>query len=440
MRYAMLLLFAFTRTLSAQIPHPEIRLVGVADGWANNSINAVIFRKNALVTHQDTQFIAFYDPEGWVTLGKRKQGEIEWQIEKTPHRGNVADAHNSISLMVDGAGYLHLAWDHHNHPLRYCRSVRRGALKLSEKIAMTGRLEQSVSYPEFYRLADGNLLFLYRTGESGRGNLVINRYDTASQEWTQLHSNLIDGQDQRNAYWQACTDAQGQIHLSWVWRESPDVASNHDLCYARSRDGGLTWEKSSGERYILPITAATAEYACRIPPDSELINQTSMTADAEGNPYISTYWRDPDSRIPQYRLVYCQGGFWKTNTLKFRKTPFSLSGTGTKSIPISRPQVVVFNPAKTRRSKLACAVFFRDEERGSRVSAAVCRDLRKGKWRITDLTEFPVGSWEPTYDSEWWIKKGIVHLFVQKVVQIDGEGVAKGPPQVVQVLEWDLNH
>ncbi|MGO8055575.1 BNR-4 repeat-containing protein, partial [Rhizobium leguminosarum] len=61
----------------------------------------------------------------------------------------------------------------------------------------------------------------------------------------------------------------------------------HDICYARSKDGGKTWEKSSGEKYQSPITAANAEYALRIPQKSELINQTSMFADAQGNPYIA---------------------------------------------------------------------------------------------------------------------------------------------------------
>jgi hypothetical protein len=34
----------------------------------------VVFRKNSLVTHGDTQFIAFYDKDRHVVLGKRKLG------------------------------------------------------------------------------------------------------------------------------------------------------------------------------------------------------------------------------------------------------------------------------------------------------------------------------------------------------------------------------
>ena len=55
------------------------------------------------------------------------------------------------------------------------------------------------------------------------------------------------------------------MHLSWCWRETFDVATNHDLCYARSADGGNTWTRSDGTPYQIPINADTAEYALRIP-------------------------------------------------------------------------------------------------------------------------------------------------------------------------------
>ena len=44
------------------------------------------------------------------------------------------------------------------------------------------------------------------------------------------------------------------------------MASNHDLAYARSRDGGLTWETSDGRPYTLPITAAFLEGPPGTPP------------------------------------------------------------------------------------------------------------------------------------------------------------------------------
>jgi hypothetical protein len=313
-------------------PGGAVSLVDVADGWANNSVNAVVFRKNSLVSHGDTQFIAFYDKDGAVVLGKRKLGSDRWELRHTQYHGNAKDAHNSISIMVDGAGFLHMSWDHHDNELRYVRGVSPGSLELTGKMPMAGKDEGSVSYPEFHRLPNGNLLFMYRDGGAGKGNLVVNRYDVASGVWTRLQDNLISGEGRRNAYWQTFVDHTGTIHVSWVWRESPDVASNHDLAYARSRDGGLTWENSSAESYKLPITASKAEYAARILRNSELINQTSMSADKDGNPYIASYWREPGQAVPQYQVVYRSGSGWRRLTLGFRTTPFSLSGQGTKAI------------------------------------------------------------------------------------------------------------
>jgi len=404
------------------------RVVDVAPGWANNSVNAVVFRKNSLVSDGDMQYIAFYDKDAAVVLGKRKLGTTRWTLQRTPYRGNAADAHNSISIMVDGAGYLHLAWDAHNQRLRYARGKRPGALELGPETPMLGKDEDSATYPEFFRCPDGSLLFLYRDGGSGHGNLVMNRYDVASATWTRLHSKLIDGEGQRSAYWQAFVDRAGTIHLSWVWRESPDVASNHDMAYARSRDGGLTWEHSGGERYTLPITAGSAEYAAHIPQNSELINQTSMAAEADGEPVIASYWRVTGSTVPQYHLLYRDGGAWRQLDLDFRRTPFSLSGLGTKAIPISRPQIMVDH----QRALLV----FRDAERGNKVSVATIADLHRPRWTVRDLGTAPVGAWEPSFDTELWRRRGELHLFVQDVPQLDGEGASAGASSPVQVWQW----
>lgn len=411
----------------------KITLLEVGEGWAKNSVNAVIFRKNSLVSFKNYQFIAYYDADAFVVLGKRKEGKSTWELQKTNFKGNASDAHNSISIMVDGDGFLHLSWDHHNNALRYAVSKAPFSLIMGEKQSMTGSTEGNVTYPEFYRLPNGNLLFFYRNGASGKGNLVMNQYDLKTKKWSMVQENLIDGEGKRNAYWQACLDSQGTIHLSWVWRESADVASNHDMAYARSKDGGKTWENSQGIAYQLPITAQNAEYACKIPQKSELINQTSMVADAEGNPYIATYWRPANESVPQYHVIYLANQQWQVSNLGFRKTPFSLSGVGTKRIPISRPQILAWS---SKKNTLSAMLIFRDAERGDKVSTAITTDLSKGNWQIKDISETSVGSWEPTYDTELWQNKGDLHLFVEKVDQADGEGKVNIPAQKVQVLTW----
>ena len=403
------------------------RLVKVAPGYSETSVNTAVFRNNSLVTDGDFQYICYYDPEGYLTLGKRKLGSAKWQLQRSQYKGNVRDAHNVISMMVDGDGYIHVSFDHHGHPLNYCKSLAPYSLELGPMENMLGEDEEKVTYPEFYRLAGGDLLFAYRSGKSGRGNLVLNRYDVKNRAWTRVQDVLIDGEDQRNAYWQIYVDAKGTIHASWVWRETAAVETNHDLCYARSTDNGATWYTADGRMYDLPIRAGNAEYACRIPQCSELINQTSMSADAEGNPYIATYWRDADSKVPQYRLVWFDGKQWNSRQVSNRVTPFSLSGVGTKMIPVARPRIVV-------DGKKAYYVF-RDEERGSKVSMAYTEDVDKGEWKVTDLTDFAVDAWEPSHDTELWKQRKQFHLFVQHTKQGDGEQTVAFEPQPVYVLE-----
>jgi hypothetical protein len=422
-----LLLSTLAASLSAQA-----RLVPIATGWARNQINAVVFRKNSVASFGGFQYAAFYDADSHVVIAKRKLGLTEWQMMTTAFTGNTADAHNSISIAVDGRGFLHLSWNNHNRPLRYARGSLPGSLELDEATMIGDRLEVRVTYPEFYHMPNGDLMFLYRDGASGSGNLVLNRWNAKTGSWYRVQTNLIDGENKRNAYPQTTVDRKGTIHISWVWRESPDVATNHDLCYARSNDGGKSWVRSNGEKYQLPITAATAEYAWRVPQNSELINQTSMAADANGNPYIATYWRDQNSTVPQYRLVYFDGKKWQASQVGERRTPFSLSGGGTKRIPISRPQIVI----DTRDGKPKAILIFRDIERDSRVSAAVCDDLPRCTWKIRDLSDSSVGMWEPTFDQALWNSKQELHLFTQFVGQGDGETLEQTAPQMVSILEW----
>lgn len=417
-------LFACFSLLTAEAQ----RLVEVDKGYSSSSVNTAIFRNSALVTHEGRQYIAYYDQEGWIVLGYRPLKSDKWTLSRTPYRGKVEDAHNVISIMVDGEGYLHVAFDHHGQRLNYCRSVAPHSLRLGEKEAMVGNLEEDVTYPEFYRLKSGDLLFAYRSGASGRGNLVLNRYSLRSRRWERVQEKLIDGEEQRNAYWQLYVDAMGTIHLSWVWRETWMVETNHDLCYARSYDEGRTWQKSTGEVYQLPIRLTNAEYACRIAQNSELINQTSMSADAAGNPYIATYWRDTDSDIPQYRLVWHDGQQWQSRQISNRLHPFTLKGGDTKSIPIARPRMVVDG----KRGYY----LFRDAERGSKVSMFYTRNIAKGRWKVKDLTPFAVHAWEPNHDAELWKQAQRLHLFVQDTRQGDGERTVQTPPTTIYVLEW----
>lgn len=412
--------------LTATMPAMGQHLSRVGAGYSGTSVNTAIFRCNSVASHDGWQFVAYYDSTATVVIGKRRIGSDRWELTRTQYKGNIKDAHNVISIMADGDGYLHMAFDHHGHRLKYCRSVAPLSAEMGELSPMTGSNEGNVTYPEFYRLADGDLLFVYRDGSSGNGNMVMNHYSVKEKKWSRVQTNLIDGEGKRNAYWQMCVDKAGTIHLGWVWRESASVNTNHDMCYARSYDKGHTWQRSDGTQYALPINASNAEYALRIPQNSELINQTSICADEGGHPCIASYWRAEGETVPQYRVVWHDGKLWHSGQVTERTTPFSLSGVGTKMIPISRPKVAICG------KKVYC--IFRDVERGSRVSVAMADSIGAADWEVKDLTTFSVGSWEPSIDSEM-LKRGRLHIYVQATAQGDGEKVADMKPQPVYVLE-----
>jgi hypothetical protein len=396
-------------------------------GWAATSVNCTIF-SHPLASDARRQYAAWYDGDSQVMLARRRWQDSRWDVRATGLKGNTRDAHNGIALGVDGAGTLHMAWDHHNHPLRYVRSIAPGSLELTGKLSMTGEEEARVTYPEFFNLPGGDLLFLFRSGSSGNGRTVLKRWRLREQRWSTVQSNLLDGQGSRNAYTnQIAIDGRGVWHLSWCWRETPDVVTNHDICYARSRDEGYTWETSAGNPYELPVTQDNAEVVLPIPQRSGLINQTSMAVTPDGLPRIATRFRPPGEVVAQHQLVWFDGRKWSAGSIGTRRQNFLLSGPGSRSVPVSRPLVLISRSGRTW-------VAFRDEERGNGVTLACCRRLGVDPWVFEDLPTGNVDRWEPTHDAGAWTRSNTLCLLLQRVGQGDGEKPVVLAPTPAEVL------
>jgi hypothetical protein len=295
---------------------------------------------------------------------------------------------------------------------------------------MTGERAHEVTYPQFYHLPGGDLLFVYRDGRSGAGDVVLDRWDVRAGVWRPVAHPLIAGEGERNAYVsQIAVDDRGGWHVSWTWRETWDVATNHDILYATSPDQGASWRTSAGEPYTLPIVAASAEVAYRVPQASGLINQTTMAVDRLGRPHIATYWRPAGSTVPQVHLVWHDGAAWRASQVGERTLPFELGGGGTRRIPLSRPLVLIGRDD-------AAYVVLRDLERGKGIWVAVSRDTARADWRFQEIWADDVGQWEPTHDPVVWRRDGRLHLFVQRVGQGDAETLEDLAPQPALVLEW----
>ncbi|WP_236974039.1 BNR repeat-containing protein [Membranihabitans maritimus] len=202
-----------------------------------------------LLTHENRQYIAYYNSDRKMVVGQRNLDESKFDLHPLPllrreTSGGTStilgwDSHNSVTLAIDKEGYIHLAGNMHVHPLTYFRS--KNPDDVSEMVQyrhMVGTEENRCTYPKFMKTREGELLFHYRDGGSGNGNEIYNIYSTEKQEWTRLlDAPLTDGQGLMNAYQSQPTLLQDNwYHVYWVWRDTPDCETNHDLSYIKSPD------------------------------------------------------------------------------------------------------------------------------------------------------------------------------------------------------------
>lgn len=227
----------------------------------------------ALLTHAPYQFVAFYDAERQMTVAARTLDSETWRLIRVPERIGW-DSHNYVTMTLDDSGYLHLSGNMHVRPLVYFRTTRPYDIESFTRIpGMVGSDEQRATYPQFFRGPRQELIFTYRDGSSGNGNQIYNVYEERTRVWSRLLAQpLISGEGQMNAYLEGpVAGPDGYFHLAWVWRDTPDAATNHDVMYARSKDL-VHWEKSDGTALPHPITAATAEVVDAVLPRGGLIN------------------------------------------------------------------------------------------------------------------------------------------------------------------------
>lgn len=258
----------------------------------------------ALRTHGDRQYVAFYDADRNATAGMRRLDEREWTFARLPEERKIEwDAHNDLALAIDPAGHLHVAGNMHVHPLNYFRTTEPADVRTLERVPeMIGRREARVTYPRFFHGPHGNLCFEYRDGGSGAGDWIYNRYDHETRRWERLlEEPLLRGGERMSAYPHGpILGPDGAYHCCWVWRDSPDASTNHDLSYARSPDL-RNWETSLGEELEVPITLERGEVVDPVPPGGGLINGNAKIGfDATGRVVLSYHKDDDDGNTQLY--------------------------------------------------------------------------------------------------------------------------------------------
>jgi len=224
-----------------------VQIIKIDSVWAGHPVGFCLY------TYGERQYIAYYNANRNMVVGQRNLNDGNFQLHILPatSRETAAgtstvlgwDSHNSVTLGIDKEGFIHLSGNVHGNPLTYFRSSLPNDISTLEQLfEMVGTEEQRTTYPHFMLTKERELLYHYRDGGSGNGNEIYNIYSCENKKWTRLlDTPLTDGEGLMNAYQsQPVLLADNWYHVYWVWRDTPDCSTNHDLSlYEKSRSETL---------------------------------------------------------------------------------------------------------------------------------------------------------------------------------------------------------
>jgi hypothetical protein len=233
-------------------------------------------------------------------------------------------------MAVDGDGHLHVTGNMHCVRLIYFRTETSGDITSLNQLNMTGEEEDRVTYPKFLTDQEGTLLFNYRNGNSGNGTRIWNKYDVATRRWSRLlETPLLDGEGRYNAYpLGPILGPDGWFHLVWVWRDTPDCATNHHLSHARSKNL-VHWESTFGQKIELPMTLDESSlWVDPIPSGGGIINGCQqLTFDANHRPIVTYHKSDANGNMQIY-AARPEGTEWSRHVLTDWQRPIEFGGRG----------------------------------------------------------------------------------------------------------------
>ncbi|MFD2727499.1 BNR-4 repeat-containing protein [Hyunsoonleella rubra] len=276
--------------------------------WATNPVIATSTQQNAIAVYQNFVYLTYYDATSRkLTIARNNNHGLgtNWVYVELPHtyeqRNGVWDNHNTPNIIVSpNDGRIHLAFDMHAGDLRYIISSP-GAATISDAnftsslfgstqnyLESNQTLIDRVTYPRFFVGDNNKLFFMYRDGGSGNGHTFLVKYrDDGFWDAPVKIIEASHGGSTRCAYFNNVHFKNGRIYWSWVWRESPDGATNHDLMFMYSDDNGVTWKNSAGNSVSLPVTHGNSSIVVKnIAQDSGLANHNGCAVDGNGNVHV----------------------------------------------------------------------------------------------------------------------------------------------------------
>ncbi len=309
-----------------------------------------------LLTEGTKQYASYYNADRQMVVASRQLDQDEWvkfmpqtenkQQPNTDSKPSATlgwDSHNYMTIAIDKNGFIHLSGNMHVNNLTYFRSTKPHDITTLVLVkSMTGELEDRCTYPMFMKNPDGELIFGYRHGYSGSGNQIYNIYNAQTQTWSRLLDQpLTDGKGIRNAYILGpLLGPDGWYHISWVWRETYDCATNHDLSYAKSKD--LTnWFTVDDKPLVLPITLETPGVIVDpIPVKGGIINGSGKIGFDNGKRVVLAYHKFDEKGNTQAYCARAVNGRWQKKQLTNWDYRWYFDGGGSISNDVVLGEVV----------------------------------------------------------------------------------------------------
>lgn len=301
-----LLSSTFESHASEQIVHSE----AIDNVWSAHRI------KPFLLTRGEHQFVAYFDANRQMTVAHRMLGK-PWRFYKVDSYLGW-DSHNYVTMELDKTGHLHVLGNMHSDPIEYFRTTEPFQVRSLQRVnKMVDKIvEKRMTYPVLILNKENELIVKYRDGGSGNGNEIYNIYDTKSKRWSKLHQNqFLDGEGKMSGYFEGpIKGPEGNFHLIWVWRNTPNSATNHSLSYAKSKDL-VNWTDSNDQPISLPITLDKTEIVAPVPPFGGMINgNVKIGFDQGGNPVVTYHKYDEDGNTQIY-VARKQNKIWKSHQI-----------------------------------------------------------------------------------------------------------------------------
>jgi hypothetical protein len=384
-----------------------------SNGLRQYQHNIMTFGTERIWTFNGNQYTCFVDSSNNVIAAKRSSPNGAWTTQDTGFdvtAPNDIDLHCGASLGIDPNGYIHIWFGMHSNGIsgHYIKSnAAENITAWTSIVTMTGSNENAVTYVKPF--SDGtNLYCIYRNGVSGDGEIYLNKYTHGTTTWSAVAAPLINSVAASGSPYtsEVVVDALGYFHISWTWRISnaDGTWNNYNICYAKSLDKGVSWKKSDGSSYSLPILYANSEVVDTIGNNGGLLNDTRLDVDSNNLPHI-TYYKADSAGFENYYHTWYSGSTWTVNQITnltcYRNTDMPWMGV-LSPLPLARPSIVMNGTQ---------AIVLFTFPIGSGLLRAAVASSPYTSWTFYILGSDDWGELEICFDRSYWRSAAVLDIF-----------------------------